>query len=25
LLAEHMPATGENPNELADGPRIELK
>jgi putative membrane protein len=25
VLAEHMPATGENPNELADGPRIELK
>jgi putative membrane protein len=25
LLAEHMPATGENPNELPDGPRIELK
>jgi len=25
LLAENMPATGENPNELADGPRIELK
>ena len=25
LLAEHMPATGENPNELTDGPRIELK
>jgi uncharacterized membrane protein len=25
LLAEHVPATGENPNELADGPRIELK
>ncbi|SRR5581483_9894605 len=25
LLAEHAPATGENPNELADGPRIELK
>ena len=24
-LAEHMPATGENPNELMDGPRIELK
>jgi len=24
LLAEHLPATGENPNELADGPRIEL-
>src|SRR6266550_4607414 len=23
LLAEHMPATGENPNELPDGPRIE--
>ena len=25
LLAEHLPATGENPNELADGARIELK
>jgi len=25
LLAEHMPATGENANELADGPSIELK
>ena len=25
LLAEYLPATGENPNELADGPRIELK
>jgi putative membrane protein len=25
ILAEHMPATGENPNELPDGPRIELK
>ena len=25
LLAEHLPATGDNPNELADGPRIELK
>jgi putative membrane protein len=25
LLTEHMPATGENPNELPDGPRIELK
>ena len=25
ILAEHMPATGKNPNELADGPRIELK
>lgn len=25
LLAEHLPATGENPNELPDGPRIELK
>ena len=25
ILAEHMPPTGENPNELADGPRIELK
>ena len=25
VLAEHMPPTGENPNELMDGPRIELK
>src|SRR5229473_4375771 len=25
LLAEYLPATGENPNELADGPSIELK
>lgn len=25
LLSEHLPPTGENPNELADGPRIELK
>lgn len=25
VLAEHMPPTGENPNELVDGPRIELK
>jgi len=25
LLTEYMPATGENPNELPDGPRIELK
>jgi len=25
LLAEHRPATGENPNELPDAPRIELK
>jgi putative membrane protein len=25
LLVQHMPATGENPNELPDGPRIELK
>lgn len=25
VLGEHMPATGENPNELMDGPRIELK
>ncbi len=25
LLTEHLPATGENPNELPDGPRIELK
>jgi putative membrane protein len=25
LLAIHLPATGENPNELVDGPRIELK
>ncbi|MFN2576544.1 MAG: hypothetical protein ABR607_02525 [Pyrinomonadaceae bacterium] len=25
LLAQYVPATGENPNELADGPSIELK
>jgi putative membrane protein len=25
ILAEYLPATGENPNELIDGPRIELK
>lgn len=25
VLSEHLPATGENPNELVDGPRIELK
>jgi len=25
VLAEHLPSTGENPNELADGPRIELR
>src|SRR5438552_13301521 len=25
VLAEHMPPTGENSNELADGARIELK
>jgi len=25
LLAEYLPATGENPNELADGPSIELR
>lgn len=25
VLAANMPATGENPNELIDGPRIELK
>jgi len=25
LLAQALPPTGENPNELADGPRIELK
>ena len=25
LLAEHRPATGENPNELPDMPRFELK
>jgi putative membrane protein len=25
VLADYMPATGENPNELADGPSIELK
>lgn len=24
LLAKHLPATGENPNELPDMPRIEL-
>ncbi len=24
LLAKHLPATGENPNELADAPRFEL-
>jgi putative membrane protein len=24
LLAEHLPATGENPNELPDAPRFEL-
>jgi uncharacterized membrane protein len=24
VLSEHIPATGENPNELVDGPRIEL-
>ena len=25
LLAKHVPATGENPNELPDMPRFELK
>ncbi len=25
VLAEHLPAVGANPNELADGPSIELK
>jgi putative membrane protein len=25
LLQEHLPATGENPNELPDMPRFELK
>lgn len=25
LLADHMPPVGENPNELADGPSIQLK
>lgn len=25
LLAQYLPPTGENPNELADGPRFELK
>ena len=25
LLAKHLPATGENPNELPDQPRFELK
>jgi len=25
LLAQHLPATGENPNELPDLPRFELK
>jgi putative membrane protein len=25
LLATHLPATGENPNELPDMPRFELK
>lgn len=24
VLAKHLPVTGENPNELVDGPRIEL-
>jgi len=24
LLAQHLPATGENPNELADAPRFEF-
>ena len=25
LLAKHLPATGENPNELPDAPRFEMK
>jgi len=25
VLATHIPATGENPNELPDMPRFELK
>jgi putative membrane protein len=25
LLAQHLPATGENPNELPDMPRFDLK
>jgi len=25
LLAKHLPATGENPNEIPDAPRFELK
>ena len=25
LLSKHLPATGENPNELPDAPRFELK
>ncbi|MGH9904322.1 MAG: hypothetical protein ACRD8U_01920, partial [Pyrinomonadaceae bacterium] len=25
LLAKHLPATGENPDELPDVPRLELK
>jgi len=25
VLAAHMPATGDNPNELVDGPSIDLK
>jgi putative membrane protein len=25
LLGQHLPATGENPNELPDMPRFELK
>jgi uncharacterized membrane protein len=25
LLGKHLPATGENPNELPDLPRFELK
>jgi uncharacterized membrane protein len=24
LLARHLPATGENPNELPDAPRFEM-
>jgi uncharacterized membrane protein len=25
LLTRHLPATGDNPNELPDAPRFELK
>jgi uncharacterized membrane protein len=25
LLSQHLPATGENPNELPDMPRFDLK